>query len=280
MSTTALSDSLPSSDAVEAKGFWGHFDGMANSEKLEKWEKDEHSVKSLLMQKLPDSALMPVQNKPTVHEHWGIIIFQMPGWQDLIAATHYMSKEEVDPDPLIYLISKENTCQLTQRLYYGCCNQDLCTNSNNKALAATSSSSEASQAAGSRKHTGACHYCKQDSHWKRGCPELKVKGSGLANAIEEFDEDSDVSGAFMAMADEDDKMLELIDVSDSEDNCDNSNNESDRDILFGDEATVEGLFGALVLDEIASAFDNNLDSEGEEESAAVTTESTSTQADI
>jgi hypothetical protein len=91
MSSTALSDYLPSSvpwldpsgenwaifllcfqDAVEAKGFWGHFDGTvtkpvpANAQDITAnkhavialWDKNERSAKSLLMQKLPDSVLM------------------------------------------------------------------------------------------------------------------------------------------------------------------------------------------------------------------------------
>ena len=106
---TSLSDTLPSSipkldasgmnwaifaihfqDAVEAKGFWGHFDGtktrsaaaapvaapvegeeapvvavaepplIADALALaqKQWDKDELSAKSLLTQKIPDSTLM------------------------------------------------------------------------------------------------------------------------------------------------------------------------------------------------------------------------------
>jgi hypothetical protein len=97
---TSLSDTLPSSipkldatgmnwaifsvrfqDAVEAKGFWDHFDGSspcpgaaddakptAEEKAAHKlWDKDEMSAKSLLTQKIPDSTLMCVHGKPTVH---------------------------------------------------------------------------------------------------------------------------------------------------------------------------------------------------------------------
>ena len=59
-------------DAVEAKGFWGHFDGSTpvppvsvpptarETTAMTQWEKDERSAKSLLTQKLPDSTLMKV----------------------------------------------------------------------------------------------------------------------------------------------------------------------------------------------------------------------------
>ena len=98
MSTTAtsLSDTLPSSvpklestytnwaifeicfcDAIEAKGFWGHFDGLLlhpiaisitapdgtttmDTALVDQWEKDERSAKSLLNQKIPDSTLMHI----------------------------------------------------------------------------------------------------------------------------------------------------------------------------------------------------------------------------
>src|SRR6266850_788048 len=103
ISSTALSDQLSSSipkldpsglnwaifsirfqDAVEAKGFWGHFDGSqakpvpadANSPTTEEraaialWEKNKRSAKSLLTQKLPDSALMQIRSKKTVREQW------------------------------------------------------------------------------------------------------------------------------------------------------------------------------------------------------------------
>ncbi|KAF9542352.1 hypothetical protein CPC08DRAFT_622452, partial [Agrocybe pediades] len=109
--TTSLSDTLPSSvpkldasgnnwaifavrfqDAIEAKGFWGHFDGTTPSpvsapvsgestgtpvtptaeelDQIRAWEKDERSAKSLLTQKIPDSTLMRVHAKKTVRERW------------------------------------------------------------------------------------------------------------------------------------------------------------------------------------------------------------------
>ena len=93
---TSLSDTLPSSvpkpentgtnwaifkirfrDAIEAKGFWGHFDGLLlrpvavsitasdgtttmDTALVDQWEKDKHSAKSLLNQKIPDSTLMHI----------------------------------------------------------------------------------------------------------------------------------------------------------------------------------------------------------------------------
>jgi len=114
---TSLSDTLPSSvpklngsrmnwaiftvhfqDAVEAKGFWGHFTGTrvhpaakaapadpdkpaSTAEELalaqKQWDKDEMSVKSLLMQKVPDSTLMHIHIKKTVHECWEAIITEV-----------------------------------------------------------------------------------------------------------------------------------------------------------------------------------------------------------
>ena len=112
ISTTSLSDSLPSSipkldssglnwaifsvhfqDAVEAKGFWSHYDGTGSRPSvdpvsitasdgtiittppsdtqlaaIEEWDKDELSAKSLLTQKIPDSTLMRIHMKCTVKE--------------------------------------------------------------------------------------------------------------------------------------------------------------------------------------------------------------------
>ena len=112
-STTALSDSLPSSipklestglnwaifsvrfrDAVEAKGFWGHFDGTTpcpilsptvttgttttgpTAEQIAaeaQWQKDERSAKSLLTQKIPDGTLLRIHAKTTVKSRWEAI---------------------------------------------------------------------------------------------------------------------------------------------------------------------------------------------------------------
>jgi len=95
--------SLRFQDAVEAKGYWGHFDGTSEHPavlKLEdlpatmavagetttdapapttpsaedlaaatnQWDKDERSAKSLLTQKIPDSALMRIRNKKSIKE--------------------------------------------------------------------------------------------------------------------------------------------------------------------------------------------------------------------
>ena len=65
-------------DAVEAKGFWGHFDRsmlepMLSSTPTEdeikaknQWDKDEWSAKTLLTQKLPDSTVMEIHLKQSV----------------------------------------------------------------------------------------------------------------------------------------------------------------------------------------------------------------------
>jgi hypothetical protein len=105
LTTTSLSDTLPSTipkldatgvnwaifsvrfrDAVEAKGFWGHFDGTSTCPTLSttptaeetaaknQWEKDERSAKSLLTQKIPDSTLMRVHSKTSVKERWEAIV--------------------------------------------------------------------------------------------------------------------------------------------------------------------------------------------------------------
>ena len=40
---------------------------------ISQWDKDERSAKSLLTQKIPDSALMHIWNKKTVKERWDAI---------------------------------------------------------------------------------------------------------------------------------------------------------------------------------------------------------------
>ena len=111
-SITALADSLPSSipkldsaslnwaifslhfqDAVEAKGYWGYFDGstpcptpitvaaedqtmMIDNSPVEQWNKEERLAKSLLTQKIPDSALMKICNKKTVKDRWDTIVWE------------------------------------------------------------------------------------------------------------------------------------------------------------------------------------------------------------
>src|ERR1700761_1115632 len=105
ITTSSLSNTLPSSipkldadrenwaiffvrfmDAVEAKGFWGHFDGSSpalvistessESQKMEKlqWDKEERSAKTLLTQKLPDSTVMEIHSKKSVKERWEAVV--------------------------------------------------------------------------------------------------------------------------------------------------------------------------------------------------------------
>ena len=105
VTTSSLSDTLPSTvpkldaegdnwaifyvcfmDAVEAKGFWSHFDGLlspsvttatsSDTEKtaLAQWEKDERSAKTLLTQRLPDSTVMEIHSKKTVKERWEAVV--------------------------------------------------------------------------------------------------------------------------------------------------------------------------------------------------------------
>lgn len=107
ITTAALSDALPSTvpkldasgsnwaifvfrfeDAVEAKGFWGHFDGTVSrpiavnpaaptateTAAIAQWDKDERSAKSLLTQKLPDSTVVMVHGKVTVRERWEAVV--------------------------------------------------------------------------------------------------------------------------------------------------------------------------------------------------------------
>ena len=103
--STALADTLPSSvpkldpsgsnwtvflfrfqDAVDAKGFWGHFDGTSKkpvlseppvegeSAAIAQWEKDERSSKSLLTQKLPDSTMVLIHSKTSVKGRWEEVV--------------------------------------------------------------------------------------------------------------------------------------------------------------------------------------------------------------
>ena len=105
ITTTSLSDALPSSipkldptganwaifrvrfkDAIQAKGFWGHFDGSSAVPTLSsspttdelaakaQWDKDEYSAISLLTQRLPDSTLMRIYAKTTVKERWEAVV--------------------------------------------------------------------------------------------------------------------------------------------------------------------------------------------------------------
>src|ERR1700678_477358 len=105
ITSSSLSDTLPSTvpkldaegdnwaifyvcfmDAVEAKGFWGHFDGtstlpVTTSESSDadiaaknQWEKDERSAKTLLTQRLPDSTVMEIHSKKSVKERWEAVV--------------------------------------------------------------------------------------------------------------------------------------------------------------------------------------------------------------
>ncbi|KIL61433.1 hypothetical protein M378DRAFT_46616, partial [Amanita muscaria Koide BX008] len=107
MTATALADQLSSSvprldssgknwaifsirfqDAVEAKGFWGHFDGTEpcpqsamkdkptpdESAAINRWTREEMSAKSLLSQKLPDSTLLRIRGKKSVKERWDEVV--------------------------------------------------------------------------------------------------------------------------------------------------------------------------------------------------------------
>ena len=70
-------------DAIEAKGFWDHFDGLLScpvlSEKLTAAEttakdKYEHSAKALLTQQLLDLTMMEIHSKKTVKEQWEAVV--------------------------------------------------------------------------------------------------------------------------------------------------------------------------------------------------------------
>ena len=67
-------------DTVEAKGFWGHFDGSTLEPTLSstptedeikaknQWDKNKRSAKTLLTQKLPDLTIMEIHSKQSVKE--------------------------------------------------------------------------------------------------------------------------------------------------------------------------------------------------------------------
>ena len=105
VATSSLSDTLPSTvprldaegenwgiffvhfmDAVEAKGFWDHFDGTSSAPVLSatataaeiaakaQWDKDEQLAKTLLTQCLPDSTVMEIHLKKTVRERWEAVV--------------------------------------------------------------------------------------------------------------------------------------------------------------------------------------------------------------
>ena len=73
---------------MEAKGFWGHFDGSDPRPTLSspatnaeiaaeaQWMKDERSAKSLLTQKIPDGTLMRIHTKTIVKLRWDAIVLE------------------------------------------------------------------------------------------------------------------------------------------------------------------------------------------------------------
>ena len=73
-------------DAIKAKGFWDHFDGLATAPVLSEtpmavetaaksqWHKDEQSAKVLFTQQLPDSTVMEIHLKKTVKERWEAVV--------------------------------------------------------------------------------------------------------------------------------------------------------------------------------------------------------------
>ena len=72
-------------DMVEPKDYWGHFDGTLprpdpvatatadDAATLAQWDKDKQLAKSLLTQKILDSALMCIHRAKTVKEQWDMI---------------------------------------------------------------------------------------------------------------------------------------------------------------------------------------------------------------
>jgi hypothetical protein len=85
-------------DAIEAKGFWAHFDSTSPCPVLPptvtaadgttsrpsakelaaeiQWQKDEQSAKSLLTQKIPNGTLLHIHAKNTVKSHWDAIVLK------------------------------------------------------------------------------------------------------------------------------------------------------------------------------------------------------------
>ena len=73
-------------DAIEAKGFWNHFDGSspapvlsttataAEIEAKNQWDKDERLAKTLLTQKLPGSTVLEMHLLKTVKERWEAVV--------------------------------------------------------------------------------------------------------------------------------------------------------------------------------------------------------------
>ena len=73
-------------EAIEAKGFWGHFNGTSpkptissppekgEADALEQWLKDEQSAKALLTHHIPDSTLIRIHSKESLSDRWSLIV--------------------------------------------------------------------------------------------------------------------------------------------------------------------------------------------------------------
>jgi len=73
-------------EAIEAKGFWGHFYGTTphpvlvaspatqEAEAIAKWDHDEKSAKALLTHCIPNSTLICIHGKSLLKEHWDLIV--------------------------------------------------------------------------------------------------------------------------------------------------------------------------------------------------------------
>jgi hypothetical protein len=109
-------------EAIEAKGFWGHFDGtslelIVNSppgageqEALNQWMKDEHSAKALLTHHIPDSTLIRIHTKESLQDRWDIIIkkyTQKGAFAQAKLCTHFMDSKCPD---------KGNVCEFLDEL--------------------------------------------------------------------------------------------------------------------------------------------------------------------
>ena len=72
-------------EAIEAKGFWGHFDGTSpkptvssppaagEQDALNQWTKDKHSAKALLTHCIPDSTLIRIHGEDSLKDRWDLI---------------------------------------------------------------------------------------------------------------------------------------------------------------------------------------------------------------
>ena len=90
-------------DALDTKGFWGHFDGTtigpavsspattADTEALALWNKNEWTAKSLLTQKIPDLMLILVHSHSLVKDHLNAIVAEYSE-KGMVAQTELHSK--------------------------------------------------------------------------------------------------------------------------------------------------------------------------------------------